>query len=200
MIRLVSGSSPTGTRLMFSDCFSITNPKSAVLKGRVGGKETAQPWARPGALGCSGGRHWASSGVPSPALSQNPALLWHLGLRSCSLTLSFPSFAPHLSPPPSSVTLPSTHTFVSPSGCCTPSLTPPAPPAAVAVPRVAEPHGLGVPKHTHPVPPVATAAWHSQPPPPPDSPASPPTTLASSPRMPPTPSPPHPCLQTSPAR
>lgn len=119
--------------------------------------------------------------------------------RPHSLTLSFPSFAPHLLPTFLCHPSLSVYTSVSPCLAAVPSpFAPLVPPAAVAVPRVAEPHGLGAPKHTHPVPPVATAAWRSQPPP--ASPVSPPTTLASSPRMPPTPSPLRPCLQTSPAR
>lgn len=73
------------------------------------------PW-NPGVLW---GRCRASSWVwslahPYPPPSHNPTLLWHPGLTTCSLTLSFPSFAPHLFPPPSSVTLSSTRTLVSP--------------------------------------------------------------------------------------
>lgn len=116
-----------------------------------------------------------------------------------SLTLSFPPFAPHLLP--SLLCHPSLSLSTSVSSClaAVPSpFTPSVPPAAVAVPRVAEPRGLGVPKHTHPVPPVATAAWRSRPPP--ASPVSLPTTLASSHRTPPTPSPLRPCLPTLPAR
>lgn len=89
-------------------------------------------------LGCSEGRYWASSWGLFPAWapppSHNPTLLWHLNLRTCSLTLSFPSFAPHLFLPPLSVTLPSIHTLVSPctpvSGCCTSSLAPPSAPSS----------------------------------------------------------------------
>lgn len=96
-------------------------------------------------------------GLPSTqrAIPECFSSTWVSGPRS--LTFSFLSCAPHLSPP-SSVTLPSLHTPVSPCLAAVPSFTPLVPPAAVAVPRVAEPHGLGVPKHTHPVPPVATAA------------------------------------------
>lgn len=139
----------------------------------------------------------------SPALSQGPGtqLLCATGVTTLSSDVVFSFLCPSPVSPPPSVALLSPRTPVSPCPAAVPpSFAPPAPPAAVAVPRVAERHGLGAPKHTHPAPPVATAAWHSQPPPPPASPASPPTILASSPRMPPTPSLPHPCLQTSPAR
>lgn len=84
----------------------------------------------------------------------------------------------------------------SPPACpCSPG----APPAALAVPRVAwrGPAGL---RPAHPVPPIATAAWRSPPPPPPASPASPPTTPASSPRTPLIPNRLPPCPRTSPAR
>lgn len=84
----------------------------------------------------------------------------------------------------------------SPPACPRP---PGAPPAALAVPRVAwrGPAGL---RPAHPVPPIATAAWPSPPPPPPASPASPPTTPASSPRTPLIPNRLPPCPRTSPAR
>lgn len=85
------GSSLTGTRfdaLWLS--FSITNLKSAVLNGRLGGKETGWPWACPGVLwGQALGQLLGAGPCLGPALSQNPALLWHLSLWTYSLTVSF---------------------------------------------------------------------------------------------------------------
>lgn len=134
----------------------------------------------------------AGSPAPRPAVWDPTALARGLGAWSDPV---FSSPRPPLCPP-SCVALPHAP-CVSLSGRRAPPS--PAPPAAAASPRVAAPPGPGAPKRAHPAPPVATAAWRS-PPPPPASPASPPTTPASSPRTPPTPSPPRPCLQTSPAR
>lgn len=67
---------------------------------------------------------------PGPTLSHSPGtqlLCGTLVSGPCSLTLSFPSFAPHLSPPPSSVTLPHTPLCLPVWLLCTPLHSPSAP-------------------------------------------------------------------------
>lgn len=153
----------------------------------------------------SGCKHGTFAMCPSlsPAAGGHQKGKGHPGRTAC---LSFPRLGcgtgcwaccPGTPPPPNLQLKLSFPSFVLPAGV---SPSPPgAPPAALAVPRVAwrGPAGL---RPAHPVPPIATAAWRSPLPPPPVSPASPPTTQASSPRTPLTPNRLPPCPRTSPAR